>query len=214
MKKILTSFAAFVMLYNASAQTCTRSVASFSGAEGEKVSGMATLTNTNNVLTLSLSQSFTSTAGPDLHVFLAKKFDKPTTVGNTNVLLGVLKSLTGAQSYDIPSDVKISDYDQVLIHCVTYNHFYGGGALGAITGTCPIVAGIEDLGIPTSSFYFNSDLKKIVLEETNASLLVYDVLGNKLLVNNTDLTSLRSGIYFAKMINSTEAVKTLKFIIE
>lgn len=214
MKKLLTSIAALVLIYNASAQTCTRNVAAFSGAGGEKVSGMATLTNTNNVLTLSLAQNFSSDAGPDLHVYLAKNYAAPTTAGNTNVLLGVLKSLTGAQSYVIPSDVKISDYDQVLIHCVTYNHFYGGGALGAITGTCPTVAGIEDLGIPTSSFYFNSDLKKIVLEETNASLLVYDVLGNQLLVNNSDLTSLRSGIYFAKMINGTEAIKTLKFIIE
>jgi hypothetical protein len=54
----------------------------------------------------------TITEAPDAQVWLTKKFDKA-----SGVNLGNLQSFEGDQSYLIPGDVGLSDYDSVVIWC-------------------------------------------------------------------------------------------------
>ncbi len=117
----------------AHSQTCSREVTSFDAAPGGyDISGTALLESQEGVIILSFDPAFSTLAGPDLHVYLAIHFESPATPGNTNVDLGVLTSNSGAQSFQVPSGVALSDYDYVLIHCKTFNHWWGGGLLGLI----------------------------------------------------------------------------------
>jgi hypothetical protein len=63
----------------------------------------------NQILRLT---NFSSTAGPDLFVYLAT--DKEAT---EFINLGPLKSTQGDQNYDIPAGTNVSEYPYVLIWC-------------------------------------------------------------------------------------------------
>src|SRR5688500_10506607 len=115
------------------AQTCTRQIPSFNAAPGGYViNGDGVLESVNDVITLYFNENFSTQSGPDLFVYLATNFEAPSAPGNTNVELGELISNSGAQSYAVPSGVSLDQYSYVLIHCKVFNHWWGGGMLGAI----------------------------------------------------------------------------------
>jgi hypothetical protein len=112
--------------------TCTRSIQAFMAAPGGySISGSALL-EFSEFQVLNFDSAFGTQSGPDLHVYLAKNFEAPTAAGNTNIDLGQLISNSGAQSFNVPQGVAIGDYDYVLIHCKSFNHWWGGGLLGDI----------------------------------------------------------------------------------
>ena len=75
---------------------------------------------------LDLGQDFQSDRGPALEVILHKS----NTVGlkveeGDYVSLGTLKSFNGAQRYQIPEDVDLSQYQSVAIWCQEFNATFG-----------------------------------------------------------------------------------------
>lgn len=173
---ILTLFLCYA--YTHAQQSCIREVNAFNAAPGGyTISGSAIL-EFSDVKVLHLSGDFGTQSGPDLHVYLAANFEAPSTPGNTNVDLGELISNTGAQSYNLPGEVEIEDYDYVLIHCLTFNHWWGGGLLDTVNCTSATNPPLDE---SASSIFPNptADLVTLQLHRTGIEkIVVLDILGN------------------------------------
>ena len=96
---------------------------SFIGLGSERVTGQAKIYLQNEKYYLAL-ETFTTTNGPDLKVYL-NQGEEPTTF----IKLGDLKSTNGHQLYDIPGKPDFSKFKYVLIHCEQFNHLYGRAEL-------------------------------------------------------------------------------------
>jgi uncharacterized protein YjdB len=89
---------------------------------GHDVRGTATLSQQGNgSLILAFGSDFASAGGPDVRVYLSTT----NTVGAGSLDLGRLQRYTGAQSYNVPSNVQLNTYDWVIIHCVPFNITFG-----------------------------------------------------------------------------------------
>lgn len=78
-------------------------------------------TDSGSVLRL---ESFKTTNGPDLYVYLATD-DKASNFVN----LGTLKGSSGNQNYEIPVEVDLSKYNKVLIWCKAFSVLFGTAEL-------------------------------------------------------------------------------------
>lgn len=78
---------------------------------------------------VSFGDDFKTKGGPDLKVFLS-----PEPVSNITgqtalrdaVFLGVLKSNKGKQSYIVPTDVDLSQFESLIIQCEAFSVLWGG----------------------------------------------------------------------------------------
>ncbi len=102
----------------------TSRTGNFQGNMTYTVSGVATLQREGEALKLAFNSTFKSSSGPGLRVYLAKNAPVVLTAANS-VKLGNLKSTSGAQTYDVPSAVKINDFDFVVIYCEPFNVPFG-----------------------------------------------------------------------------------------
>ncbi len=77
-------------------------------------------------------EQFAVNKGPDLKVWLsaaaAPKGDADI-IDNAYVALGVLKSNTGDQTYEIAADVDLSKYGSVVIWCEQFNKLFSAAIL-------------------------------------------------------------------------------------
>ena len=97
-----------------------------------KIKGDWEIVKENGQTIFRLSDDFKTKNGPDLKLFLS-----PKTVGNVTgatatqgaVKLSVLRSNKGSQDYIIPSDIDLSQYGSILIHCEAYSKLWGGANL-------------------------------------------------------------------------------------
>jgi hypothetical protein len=88
------------------------------------VSGKAfVLRNADNSYSVQLD-SFMTSNGPDLHVYLSKQA-MPVDFIN----LGKLKSTAGRQVYEVPGNPDLSAFKFVCIHCKAYNHLFGSARI-------------------------------------------------------------------------------------
>jgi len=79
--------------------------------------------------TLVFSEDFKTKNGPDLKVYLSKyplANLSAQDVDESAVRLSVLKSHQGAQSYRVPKDVNLDEYESVVIQCEAYTVLWGG----------------------------------------------------------------------------------------
>lgn len=75
---------------------------------------------------------FRAAGGPDLKVFLS-----PTSISdvtgrtavNGSINIGELQSTRGAQDYEVPAGIDLSDYSSVLVHCEEFAVLWGGSDL-------------------------------------------------------------------------------------
>ena len=67
-----------------------------------------------------LLDSFTTSNGPALHVYLSKE-----AMPVNFIDAGNLKSTNGMQVYDLPTSTDILSYKYICIHCKDYNHLFG-----------------------------------------------------------------------------------------
>lgn len=227
MKKIILISCIAVCSQFTIAQTCTRIVQQFvAGPTGYAISGTATLIDSAGKLSIEFSSDFSTTAGPDLYVYLAQKNESPTTSGNATVEVDSLVSNAGAQKIVVPSGVNINDYEYILIHCKQYNHFWGGGLLGALNGTC--LLGIsysqqtESIILSIFPNPFNDEATVSVSSKDNASIsfFITDISG-KVVQSAFNLTTksfvvgsgLASGLYFLNVTSNNESkiTKLVKF---
>lgn len=93
----------------------------FQGLGGYTVKGKATLSGGSGNLSLSFSSDFSADNGPGLVVYLTNANDNVTGASE----LGPLSNNSGVQTYDVPSDVEIADYDFVLIYCKPFGVPFG-----------------------------------------------------------------------------------------
>jgi hypothetical protein len=87
----------------------------FMPTSGIKVTGSAKIYLNGNQSEVRL-EDFSVSSGPDLKVYLSKN-DTPTDFVN-------LGNLTSATVYTIPTQVNVTEYKYVLIHCQQYNHLF------------------------------------------------------------------------------------------
>ncbi len=100
--------------------------------------GTVSITAKNGKSMLELAQSFkTSNLGPDLVVILHRSNN---VIGSTKppahalkkgdyVILAPLKKYSGAQSYAIPNNINLADYQSVAIWCRKFNATFGAAKL-------------------------------------------------------------------------------------
>jgi len=72
-------------------------------------------------LQLRFLDTFSTSNGPDLHVYLSSD----SRVNGRSLDLGELKSTSGEQTYAVPNSVEMNDFDYVLIHCLPFNVTFG-----------------------------------------------------------------------------------------
>ena len=69
-------------------------------------------------------EDFVSTNGPGLRVYFATDID-----AKDYVSLGVLKASRGNQNYDIPAEIDLEKYNQVLIWCEPFRVLFGSSQI-------------------------------------------------------------------------------------
>ena len=90
---------------------------------GHSVSGTAALFDSVGKKIL-LLDPFSSQNGPDLKVYLSKDQN-----ASSYISLGKLKSTSGKQSYAVPGNPVVTDYNYVLIWCEQFSVVFGSAKL-------------------------------------------------------------------------------------
>lgn len=96
------------------------------------VDGGWTVSTSGDKTLISFNKAFKTKRGPDLKVFLSKQSIGDVTgktATNDSVLIAVLKSNKGAQTYELPAGINLDDYQSLLIHCEQYSVLWGGAAI-------------------------------------------------------------------------------------
>jgi hypothetical protein len=189
------------------AQTCTRVLSTWVAAQGGyPIYGTATMVEQpDSTILLTLDNAFSTTSGPDLHLFLSTTNASPTSPNSVNYLIGPLQMNFGSQTYTIPDSISITQYDYLLIHCVMYNHFWGGGMFG----NC-ILSVADNPELNELRAYPNPSYGKFFLEDVKAgtTITVYNLAGSKVFeeenpdyVSNytLDLTTHPVGMYILQV---------------
>ncbi len=91
---------------------------SFSGHKNYKVSGGVTVTQSDGKTTVSLSDNFKSSSGPDLYIYVG--------TGKPTKLIEKLKSFSGAQTYTFSGT---ADVTSVHVYCKRYSVGFGTARL-------------------------------------------------------------------------------------
>lgn len=81
-----------------------------------------------------MGDDFKTKKAPDLKIYLSTLNFKDVDAdnadnSNTSVFVAQLDSYKGAKKYLIPSNINISDYKTILVHCVEYTKYWGGASL-------------------------------------------------------------------------------------
>lgn len=87
---------------------------------GKQTTGNVKLIQKGESYSLKLSDGFSITAGPDLHVWLLKS---DTDIAN-HLSIGKLSSNTGAQTFAIPAGTDVSSYKVVFIWCEQFGALF------------------------------------------------------------------------------------------
>jgi hypothetical protein len=232
MKKLVLLLFLTCLTFQTIHSQCTRE-APFQNGPDYDLAGSAALTYLlDGTKTLSFDNEFSTSAGPDLHVYLSKSaiISTPNGVLETpnTIDLGLLQSPNGSQFYDltgINSSVDLDSYDYVIIHCKEYNHYWGTGSFGVPFGAdCGslFVANLErGLVIIYPTLIKN---KKFTIELKNQQktfLNMYSVLGELVQkpliltekINIINVGALKSGIYILQL-DSGSGTRAQKIIIE
>jgi hypothetical protein len=92
----------------------------FDADEFHQGSGTATVYQLGDELVLRFEE-FSSTNGPDLHVYLVENTGESSADFGEYIDLGELKGNIGDQNYDIPAGTDMSKYGGIVIYCVPFH---------------------------------------------------------------------------------------------
>jgi hypothetical protein len=218
--KRLSVLISFIAVLSASAQTCIRTLSTWVPAQGGyPIYGTATLAEQpDSTLLLTLDNAFSTTAGPDLYLYLSTTNASPTSPNSVNYRIAPLQNPPGSQTYVIPDSIGIMQYDYLLIHCYTYSHFWGGGMFG----NC-VASVLEDPEMSSLHAFPNPSTGKFFLEEVEGSstVRVYDLAGkmivdeeneDKQVIYTLDLSTAPAGIYLLE-VTSPKTLYRKKLVI-
>lgn len=97
-----------------------------------KSRGTWTVETKGGVTTVSLDEDFKTKNAPDLKILLSpltvEEINSKNAI-NDSVLVSLLDSNKGAQSYVIPEGVDLSQYKSIVIHCELYTKLWSAAAL-------------------------------------------------------------------------------------
>ncbi|QJF52915.1 DM13 domain-containing protein [Roseobacter ponti] len=97
----------------------------FTGKSNHVTTGGVTITkNADGTATVTLHDNFSLDGAPDPRVAFGKNGTYAPEAD-----LGVLKNLTGGQSYVVPASVNLDDYDEIYIWCLKFSVPLGVAAL-------------------------------------------------------------------------------------
>ena len=88
------------------------------------VSGRATVSKITEASYEVVLDSFMTTNGPDLYVYLSKEI-----MPVSFIEIGKLKSTSGRQVYPFNMPQDLASYKYVCIHCKAYNHLFGSALI-------------------------------------------------------------------------------------
>jgi hypothetical protein len=223
MKNIPVIIAFITLFYNTViVAQCTRVGDFIADGASTPTSGSATLVfHTNGMKQVTLGSNFsTSNNGPDLHVILCKT--NFYTSSTDLIVSGVLSQIAGSQTFTVPSNVQLTDFQYVLIHCVAYNHRFGYALLGSPSGLNCATLNTVDFNEKSDHFnVFPNPTSDVVnfSSNTEGKVSVYDFQGKKIISdfeigNNNNAISLQQypkGVYLIE-INSNDSRITKKII--
>jgi len=99
--------------------------------KSQKIKGTWSIVEQDGGFVLNLSEDFKTRNAPDLKLVLTKaslaETNNNNALADTHVIISLLESNKGAQSYALPDDY--ADYDTLLIHCEKYSKLWGGASL-------------------------------------------------------------------------------------
>ena len=81
-----------------------------------------------------MGDDFKTKKAPDLKIFFSKKDlgdidgDNAANKGSS-IFVAKLNSYKGSAKYLVPSNINISDYKTIIVHCEEYSKFWGGAPL-------------------------------------------------------------------------------------
>jgi hypothetical protein len=93
------------------------------------IKGTWTLSQEDGRHILTLGEAFKTKKGPDLKLFLSPRPIAKVTNDNAiegSAFMALLKSHKGGQRYVIPSNIDLSAYKSLVIHCEKYTKVWGG----------------------------------------------------------------------------------------
>lgn len=100
---------------------------------GQQTSGSFFLERVGADLRLVLSDDFRTDEGPDLHVVLTPtrvaEADNDNAMAEGAEVVGKLAKQAGEQVYDLRDNLRLEQYNAVVIHCIEFSHLYGAAAL-------------------------------------------------------------------------------------
>ena len=234
MKYLLSIIAALVLGLNFGFSQCYREAPFANGPFGDyTINGTATITFLlDGSKTLDFDSNFSTTAGPDLHVYLSESASVSTPGGNlttpNTIDLGLLKNASGTQSYDLSAItpvVNLNSYTYVIIHCKQYDHYWGSGTFGANQGSdCASLLSVDDFSLNqikiSPTLVTNNELNIELTSINNSVLNIYSVNGQKMKKsvilknhkNTINTSSFEKSIYLIQVIEEGESI-TKKIII-
>ncbi|MEL6368755.1 MAG: DM13 domain-containing protein [Pseudomonadota bacterium] len=98
----------------------------------QKIKGTWNIVQTDAGTFLELDDAFKTRKAPDLKLFLSPLAADDVNANNAtsgSVLIAKLKKAKGAQRYEIPSDIDLSQFQTLVLHCEAYTKLWGVSAL-------------------------------------------------------------------------------------
>ncbi|MEM9362614.1 MAG: DM13 domain-containing protein [Bacteroidota bacterium] len=124
-------FAAIIIVSSNQVLSQTKSKGTWQ-KQNKSIAGHFEIQKTDSSTYIVLSDDFKTKSAPDLKLFLSKKRVSNITGKNATqeaVLISELKKTKGSQKYKVPSNIQLTDYTSLIIHCEQYSIFWGGGAI-------------------------------------------------------------------------------------
>jgi len=133
MKKIITlTFTLFIFSFSLYAQDVSLQRISDLMPQLYSIQGQAFLEELDDGnLILRLSDDFTTPAGPDVRILLGNGLSLSGTVEVVN--LSNIGHFNGANTFEVPANVNIEDFDNILFFCVNFQQFWASGSFGDAT---------------------------------------------------------------------------------
>ncbi|MEO0365661.1 MAG: DM13 domain-containing protein [Pseudomonadota bacterium] len=98
----------------------------------QKIKGTWQIVETDAGTFLELDDAFKTRNAPDLKLFLSPLAADDVNARNAtsgSVLISKLKKAKGAQRYEIPADIDLSQFQTLVLHCEAYTKLWGVSAL-------------------------------------------------------------------------------------
>ncbi len=221
MRHFYTFLIVLLISFNSSYAQCAR-VGDFQDGPTYSLSGNATIDYATDTYTLSFSGDFGTTGGPDLVVYLSNSSQVSTPGGvlqtPETIELQLLKSASGAQTYDLTSVINnLDQYDYVVIHCRQFNHPWGYAFLGAKNSCDQTSLSIDNESLTENKVYptYITNGKINITSDKGTDINIFSLNGTLIkALKGTDeseiydLSFLNSGIYLLQSTQNNILVTT------